>query len=108
MRKVRHAEDVIQIENVGAIEVGRPVRLTQIGRIVAVIEQAQAALFVECVRVGVRGADLQSVAHTFVDVHLKRVVGVDTGGPIGNRLRRVADVRDAQIDVATLVVGQVR
>ena len=100
-------EDVVEVDDVGAVEVGRAVAAAQVERVVAVVEEAQAALLVEGMRPGVRGANLDAVAHALVDVRLQRVVGVDAGGLVGDGLSRIADVGNAQIDVAALVVGQV-
>ncbi len=97
----------MKIEDVGAVEVGRAVASAQIERIVAVVEEAQSALLVECVRVGVGDADLHAVAHALVDVRLQRVVGIDAGGIVGDGFGSVADVGNAEIDVAAFVVGQV-
>ena len=83
------------------------VAAAQVERIVAVVEEAQAALLVEGVRVGVGRAHLDAVAHALVDVRLQRVVGIDAGGLVVDGLGRVADVGNAQVDVAALVVGQI-
>ncbi len=47
------------------------------------------------------------MAHALVDVNLKRVVGIDAGGCVGDGLGRVADIGNAKVDVAALIVGQV-
>ena len=102
--EVRNAKLVVEVEDVGAVEVGRAVTAAQVKRIVAVVEETQAALFVEGMRVGVRGADQDAVAHALVDVRLKRIVGIDAGGLVVNGLCRVADVGNAKVDVAAFVV----
>ena len=107
MDRVGNLEDVVEVDDVGAVEVGRAVAVAQVERIVAVVEEAEAALLVERVRVGVGGADLDAVAHALVDVRLERVVGIDAGGVVGDGFGRVADVGNAQVDVAAFVVGQV-
>ena len=58
-------------------------------------------------RPGVGGAHLEAVAHALVDVYLERVVGIDAGGLVGDGFGRVADVGNAEVDVAAFVVGQV-
>ena len=65
-----------------AVEVGQPVAGAQIVRVVAVVEEAQAALLVGGVREGVRGADLEAVVEPLVDVQLRGVVLRDAGGAI--------------------------
>ena len=52
----------------GAVEVGGSVAAAQVERIVAVVEEAQAALLVEGMRVGVGSADLDAVAHALFNV----------------------------------------
>ena len=78
-KEFREFVDVTEIENVSAIEVGRSVAGAQIERIVAVIEETHAALFVGGMGVGVGEAELQSVAHALFDVSLERVVRGDAG-----------------------------
>ena len=91
----------------GAVEVCRAIATAQIERIVAVVEQAQPALLVQCVRLGVGGADLEAVAHALVYVYLQRVVVVDAGGLVSDGFGRIADVGNAEIDVAAFIVGLV-
>ena len=96
--------DVVEVDDVGAVEVGRGVSVAQVERVVAVVEEAQAALLIERVGVGVGGGELQAVAHALFDVRRERVVGIDARGPVVDGLCRVADVGNAVVDVAALVV----
>ena len=92
--------DVVEVDDVGAVEVGRSVAVAQIERIVAVVEEAQAALLVERMRVGVGGAHLMPWLMRFSTCACERVVGIDAGGLVVDGLGRVADVGNAKIDVA--------
>src|SRR5271155_146487 len=91
----------------GAVKVGGAIAAAKIERVIAVVEKAQSALLVGGMGEGIREADLQAVAHAFFDVDLQCVVGGDAGGLVGDRLGRVSDVRDAKIDIAALVIGQI-
>ena len=90
-----------------AVKIRRAIGLAQIQRVVAVVKQAQSALFIGGVRVGVREAQADTVAHTFFYVRLQRVISGNAGGFVAFGFRRIADVRNAQVDVATFVVGQI-
>ncbi len=91
----------------GAVEVGRTVRATQVERVVAVVEQTKSALFIERVRPGVGHAKLEAVAHALVHVDLQSVIGIDASSLVGDRFSRVSNIRNAKVDVAAFIVGQV-
>ena len=90
----------------GAVEVRRRITVTEIERVIAVIEQAQGALLVQGMGVGIGRAHLQSVAHALLHMHLQGVVGRDTGCLIADGFSRVADIRNAQIQVAAFKIQQ--
>lgn len=69
--------DEIEIEDMGAVEIGRTVGLAKIERIVSVVEQAKGALLVGRVGVGIRETHLQAMAHTFFHVGLQGVISGD-------------------------------
>ena len=50
---------------------------------------------------------MQTIRHAFIDVSLQRIVRGNTSGFVCFRLRRIADVRHAQIDVSTFISSQV-
>lgn len=92
----------------GAVKVGRCVAIAEIEWVVAVVEETETALLVESVRIRVGEADLKAVAHALIEVELESVVGGDASGLVGDGLRRVADVGNAEVDVTALVVLQIR
>jgi len=107
-KELRQFIVVAEVEDVGAVEIGGAVGRAEIQRIVAVEEQAHAALLVERVGISVGKSYLQAVAHAFLEVSLQGVVGGNSGGRVALRFRRIAQVGDAQVDVAALVVDHHR
>src|SRR5208337_2876535 len=97
----------VKIENVGAIEVRCSIGIPQVERIVPVIEQSKPALFVRRVRPRIGEANLQTVTQAFLDVRLQRVVHRNARGFVAQRLRRIADVGNAHIDVAAFIRAEV-
>ena len=105
LAQVGQLEDVVEVDDVGTVEVGGAVAVAEVEGVVAVVEEAEAALLVEGVGVGVGSADLEAVAHALFEVSVEGVVGVDAGGFVVDGLGGVADVGDAMVDVAAFVVG---
>ena len=97
------SEQVVEVDDMGAVEVRIAVGRAQIERIISVVEQAHGALFIQRVRVGVGEAYLQAVAQALFHVGLQRVVSGNAGRGVGLRFGRVADVGNAKIDVAAFV-----
>ena len=54
----RNLEDVLELEDVSAIEVGRGIGLAEVGRVASSEEETYVALLVEGVAVGVRDSEL--------------------------------------------------
>ena len=84
-------EDVAEVEDVSAVEVGGAVAAAQVERVVPVVEEAEAALLVEGVGPGVGCSDLNAVTDALVNVCLEGVVVVDARGGVADGLGRVAD-----------------
>ena len=97
-------EDVAEVEDVGAVKVRRTITAAEVERVVPCVEEAEAALLIEGVGPGVGCSDLNSVTDAFVNVCLEGVVVVDTRGGVADGLGRVADVGNAEIYVAALIV----
>ena len=95
-----------EVEYVGAIEVGRSIALAKIVGVVAVVEKAQAALFIRCMGEGVGNAGLKSVADLLFEVCFESVVGRDASRRVSLRLRRISDIRNAKVDIPAFVVVQ--
>jgi hypothetical protein len=93
---------VVDVENVRAVEVRRPVAAPQILRIVAVVVEAERALLVERPRIGVGKAGLKPVADLFFNVRLQSVVGRNSRGRVFFRIAGIPDVGDALVDVAAI------
>ena len=100
-------DHIVEADDVRAVEVRRAIRAAQIERIVAVEEEAQPALLVEGVRPGIRASGLNTVADVLLNMRLERVIGIDSCRLVRDRLRRIADIGHAQIDVAALIIGLV-
>ncbi len=61
-------------------------------------------MFVGGVGEGIREAHLQAMTYTFFDVGLKRVIGGNARGSVRLGFRRIANVGNSQVDVASFVV----
>ncbi len=87
-----------------AIKVRGRVSIAQVQRVVAVVEQPQSALLVQCMRVRIRCCDLEPVAHAFFNVSGESVVSIHPRRLVVNRLRRIPNVRYAMVNVAAFIV----
>jgi len=94
--------EILQLENVGAVEVGRGVGVAEVVRIVSGEEEAYVTLLVEGVAVGVGDSELRVVRESLDDVGLEGVVGRDTRRFEQRGVGTVTDVRDAEVDVASV------
>jgi len=63
----------------GAVEIGRSVATAQVGRVVAVVKEPQAALFIGCVGEGVGNSCLKAMAELLFQVGFKGMIGRDAG-----------------------------
>src|ERR1700686_2813559 len=91
---------IVDVDNMRAVEVRRSITISQIERVVAVIEEAQSALLVQRARERVGNARRKPVTEPLFDVRLESIVGRYSGSCVQLRLTSVADVRDTLIDVS--------
>lgn len=89
------------------VKVGRAISFAKVERVVAVVEETQRALFIGSVRVGIRKAEAEAVAHALFHVRLQRIVTRDAGGFVAFGFGGVADVRHPKAIVAAFVRGEV-
>src|SRR5579875_362481 len=101
--KTRHGGDLIEIadyENVRSVKARVAVTGPRVARIISIVEQLQAAALVQRVRIGVRGVNLQTVPHAFVDAELQCVIVRNSFSRIEVRIGVITDVGRAQRGVA--------
>ncbi len=94
------AVEVVEIDYVRAVEVRVAIAGAKIEWIVAVVKEAHRALLVGRVRVGIGEADLEAVTQALFDVGLQGVVSRDAGRSIGFGFGGIADVGNAEVDIA--------
>jgi len=99
-RQIGDLIEVAEREDVSAVEAGSAVAGRRVQRVVAIVEELQAAAFVQRVRPGVGAGELQAIAHALGHADLERVVVGNTHGRIEVRVRVVADVGHAKRGVA--------
>jgi len=97
--------EIGEVDDVLAVEIGEAVAATEVGGVVAIVEEAHGALFVGGVGEGVGEARLEAMTYAFFHVDLKGVVGRDARGGVGLGFGGIADVGNAKVDVAAFVVG---
>ncbi len=86
-------------ENVTAVKVGICIARAQILRIVAVVEELLAALFVHGVRPRIRTGESEAPGGSFGHVELQCVVVGHTGGLVVLRVRIKANEGSSQVGV---------
>ena len=103
--KIRQTVNIVEVEDMGAVEIRRSVTVTEIERVIAVVEQPQRALLVQGMGVGIGRTHLESMAHALLHMHLQGVVRRNAGCFIGDGLGGIPDIRNSQIEVAALKVS---
>ncbi len=107
VREFRKLCKVLELEDVGAVEVGRAIGLAKVIGIASREEETDVALLIEGVPIGVRDSKLGVVGERFDHVGLEGVVGGDADRAEESGIGTVADVRNAEVDVTAVegVVG---